>query len=150
MTGRASSTIRTKGRCERGKDERLNGVIALGLGLSAFRPQPGQGVPRRSAFRPGLAPLDDQLSRRPVDLFLARFRLLRDQLGEDAARWRQRGHGPLAAAVPSIHISHIDVDIPASPPLCGLSLDRLHPFSKRRHLGPQRLDLPTQVVPGFL
>ena len=47
---------------------------------SAFRPQPGKGVSRRLAFRPDLAPLDDQFSRRTVDLLLARLRLLRDQL----------------------------------------------------------------------
>ena len=93
-------------------------------------------------------PLDDHLGRRAVDLVFARLRLLRDQLGEDAPG---RGHGPPPPApVASIHISHIDVGTPAASPLYGLSLDRLHPFSKRRQLSRQQLDLMTQVRLGFL
>ncbi len=77
---------------------------------------------RRLAFRPGLTPLDDQLSSGTVDLLLIWFRLLGDQFGEDAAG---RGHGlPLPAPVASIHTLDIDVDIPVSLPFYGSALHR--------------------------
>ena len=47
-----------------------------------LRSQPGQGVSRRLALLPRLAPLNDQFSRDAVDLFLARrvVRLARDRI----------------------------------------------------------------------
>ncbi len=139
----------TPGRVGRGRGQpELPDQPKLQLQPPPLHPQPDQGVASCLAFRPGLAPLDDQFSRRAVDQVLARFRLLSDQLGEDAAGC---SYGPpLPAVVSGIHILHIDAGVNPYR-LSGLqTLDRIHPFAQGRQFSSQLIHCPAQVLLRFL